>query len=146
MAKIPIEQQIAELTPEQKGNMKKIYKRYLTAVIVTFVVSILVGLGIFMDARLKLTQAKDEYDRIDTKIALNQMSNIYDSSLYDQRYELMDECFELEDRKMFSPAIAGAMMLFGALAIFVVFKVKYPYFSEKKYEYLKKLEKGLKQQ
>ncbi len=142
MGKISIEQQIAELTPEQKNNMGKIYKRYIICLISVFLIGVLVGIGIFAKASINEKKAKDEHDGLQTKIELSEITHKYDTSLFDESSEALDEYYDAKLLKSSALAIGSAISLIGILVVFIAFKKKYPYFSEKKYSYLKKMEKN----
>ncbi len=141
MGKVSLEQQIAELTPEQKNNMGKIYKKYIIFLISILLVGVLVGIGIFAEASINEKKAKDKHDKIQTLIELNETTNKYDFSLFDEDLEALDEYYDAKLRKNSALVIGSAIAFFGVLGVYFTFKKKYPYFSEKKYTYLKKLEK-----
>ena len=145
MSKISIEQQIAELTIEQKNNMGKIYKKYLISIISIFLLGILAGVGIFAEASIKAERAKEEWDRLEAISDFNEANNIYDSSLSRKTIDAIDEYYDAEQEKSGGIAAGSAVSLLGVLLTFAVFKKKYPYFSEKKYEYLKKMQKNSNQ-
>ncbi len=145
MAKKPIEQQVAELTLEQKSNMGKIYKKYIIWLIAIFLVGVLVGIGISAEASINEKRAKDKHDKIQTQIELNEATNKYDFSLFDESLEALDEYYDAKQRKNSALVTGSAISFFGVLGVYFIFKKKYPYFSERKYAYLKKLEKNTSQ-
>ena len=139
MSKKTIEQQIAELTPEQKNNMGKIYKKYVLSLISIVLVGVILIIGIFAYASIREEQAKDEHDKIQATIELNKSNNTYDFSLYDESMEAIDEYYNIKQLKPLSLVIGGIVTMIGVVIVYVIFKKKYPYFSEKKYTYLKKM-------
>lgn len=141
MSKISIEQQIAELTPEQRNAMGNIYKKYVISLIVVFLLGVLAAVGMFVEASIREGQANDELDKIQTMIALNEITNKYDFSLFDESSEALDEYYDAKHDKNWAPAKGSAVSFFGVLIVIIIFKKKYPYFSEKKYTYLKKAQK-----
>ncbi|MBO5870634.1 MAG: hypothetical protein J6Q89_07795 [Clostridia bacterium] len=144
MNKISLEQRVAELTPEQKSNMGKIYKNYIISLLSVILVGVLLTIGLFLEGSIKEERAKDEYDKIQTMIELNETNNKYDFSLFDESLEALDEFYDMKQKKNLSFVIGSGVTFFGVLAVYFIFKIKYPYFSEKKYTYLKKLEKNSK--
>jgi hypothetical protein len=140
MSKVSIEQQIAELTPEQRNNMGKIYKKLILSLIAVVLVGVLVGVGLFVEASIRLEKAEEKHDRISTKIELNTASNSYDFSLYDEQKEALNEYYDIKQERPVSLVIGTGISFIGVVAVGLVFKAKYPYFSEKKYSYLKKMQ------
>jgi len=51
--------------------------------------------------------------------------------------------YDIIEQKYLSIGIVAGVGFVGLLIIYFIFKRKYPYFSEKKYAYLKKMKKGL---
>ncbi|MBR5239294.1 MAG: hypothetical protein IKW04_01795 [Clostridia bacterium] len=145
-----LEEQIAELTPEQKSNMKTIYKKYFcctTCICIIFVIIMIAGFGYFSKEEQK---AKAIYDYKVTTIELDnqfkeQLAEI-NGEMYigPNSYEVPEVAAAREKYQNMSLAkfgtlvVGGAIGLVSTLAVFCIFKKKYPYFSEKKYKYLKK--------
>ena len=137
MAK-PIEQQIAELTIEQRNSLPKIYKKYLICLGCIVLAGIIVLVSMFAVVSMKLEKAQERYERLETQQALNEMNGTFDFALSDEKLEAMDEYYDMIPLKPLSLCVGGAIILIGTLALFLIFRLKYPYFSEKKYTYLKK--------
>ena len=140
MSKVSIEQQIAELTPEQKNNMGKIYKRLIVSLVAVVLVGVLAGVGMFVEASIREEKAKEKHERITTKIELNAADNTYDFSLFDEQKEALNEYYDIKESKTSTLVIGSGISFLGVVVVGLVFKVKYPYFSEKKYSYLKKMQ------
>ncbi len=136
--KKPIEQQIAELTYEQKNSLKDIYKKFLTSFIVVWVIAFLVGAGLFITFTVKAQEAKDRYDYLQTKIDLHAANYNWDFDLYDEKMDAFDEYYDMQEKKPLAFFAGGAVLALGLVLVLGIFKSKYPYFSEKKYSYLKK--------
>ena len=141
MSNLPIEQQIAELTPEQKNAMGKIYKKYAISIIAVLLLCVIAIVVLYAQASTKEEQAKEEYDIIQTKIALYEQAKRYDLSLYDESMKALDEYHDAQQAKYFVLVAVSVVGILGILAVMFIFKKKYPYFSEKKYAYLKKIQK-----
>lgn len=140
MSKVSIEQQIAELTPEQKANMGKLFKKYIAGIVVVCLVAILAAGGLFVETSLRLEKAEERYERISTEIELNAENNTYDLSLFDEKREALDEYYDIKEERLNSLYVGCAIAFFGVIVIEVIYRKKYPYFSEKKYAYLKKMQ------
>ena len=137
-----LQEQIAEMTEEQKNNMGKIYKKYVLSIVVVFCVGILIALGLFAEASIREEKAKEKHDRIQAQIESNEQMNEYDFSLFDESSNALDEYYDMKQQKNLSLVIGSGIAFFGVLITYFIFKRKYPYFSEKKYNYLKKMEKN----
>ena len=129
---------MAELTYEQKSSLKDIYKKFLTSFIIVWVVSFLVGASLFVTYAVKAEEAKNEYNYIETQIVLGEANSNWNFDLYDKKYEAFEEYNDMNGKKPLAFFAAGAVLLIGFGLVLGIFKVKYPYFSEKKYSYLKK--------
>jgi len=138
-----LQEQIAELTEDQKNNMGKIYKKYVISIAVILVISICTIVGLLVTGSIREEKAKEKYDRIQTQIAMNERLNIHDFSLLDESSEASDAYYDIIEQKYLSIGIVAGVGFVGLLIIYFIFKRKYPYFSEKKYAYLKKMKKGL---
>lgn len=134
-----IEQQVAELTPQQKNSIKDIYKKFIIVYVVVLVIGIIVSAASFMFVSMKLEQAQERYERLETQQAINEMNGTFDFALSDEKMEAIDEYYDLKPIRVFSLLTGPVVILIGTGVILVVFKSKYPYFSEKKYTYLKKV-------
>ena len=137
-----LQEQIAEMTEEQKNNMGKIYKKYVLSIVLVFCVGILIALGLFAEASIREEKAKEKHNRIQAQIELNEQTNEYDFSLFDESSNALDEYYDMKQQKNLSLVIGSGIAFFGVLITYFIFKRKYPYFSEKKYNYLKKMEKN----
>ena len=135
MSKKPIEQQVAELTPEQKSKMGKIYKGYLIATISVLLASVIAIVVLYSGASIRCEQAKEKYDRLEAQ-------SLYNINLFDERMEAMDAYYDAKIDKGVALMIGGGIGSVCLLAVAIFVKVKYPYFSEKKYTYLKKQQKN----
>lgn len=133
-----IEQQIVELTFEQKNNLKEIYKKFAISVAIVWVIAFLVGAGLFVSFTVKAEEARDRKESIQAQIDLNKMSFNFNFDLYDELYEAEDEYYDMQGKKPLAFFALGGVLLIGFGIVLVTFKSKYPYFSEKKYSYLKK--------
>lgn len=139
--KMSIEQQVAELTPEQKNNLLKAWKKYVKISIAIVVLMFIALIGMYVEAGIRVEEANDKYERIQTQIALNEYNGGYDSSLYSARYDAWDELYDAKQDQNRAFIICGGAGFVAALVTLFVFKKKYPHFSEKKCRYLKKMEK-----
>ena len=141
MSKASTEQQIAALTPEQKRSMGTIYKKYIVTLLLIALAGVFIIAGLFVGATIREGNAKVRYDAIQTQIELNEMTNTYDASLFDESSEALDEYYDMKQQKNLSLVIGSGVVVVGVLVTYGIFKKKYPYFSEKKYTYLKKQNK-----
>jgi len=163
-----MEQQIAELTPEQKASMGGIYRMYVICLAVMAIAALLVGGGLFLhfngeaneigkriealegmrevaeanaEVEAKLSDklhneiTGGELDTVDMKVAVASME--YTGKIRD----LQDEKSSMQQNRYRALMITGAALLVLLVAVIIIFKVKYPYFSENKYEYMKKMQK-----
>jgi len=143
MSQMTMEQQIASLTPEQRASMKPIYRRYALCLVASIVLAVVVTVVLFLIFRAELAKAEEEYDRLDRAVELEEQKQemfggFIDLDLLAAHSDAMEHYFDCKGRT-FVPFIIGGFMLFAlALVVMVVFKVKYPFFSEKRYGYLKK--------
>lgn len=136
--KKPIEQQIAELTHEQRNSIKGIYKKYIVVYVAVLVIGIIVSAVSFMFVSMKLEKAEERYERLAIQQEINEKNGTFDFELSDEKTEAMDEYYDLKPIRIFSLLTGPIVILIGTGVIFGIFKSKYPYFSEKKYTYLKK--------
>lgn len=141
MAAKPIEQQVAELTPQQRMSLGKIFKWYLVTLIllVAIGVSLVVGLYVYYDSAADAAELK--HDAVQLHIALNEGLGEFDLSLYDKSQQYLDEYFDMEQMKSSALLIGSGFSFVGVLVLYLVVKLKYPYFSEQKYFYVRKMEK-----
>lgn len=139
-----IEQQIAELTSEQKNSMKKIYRKYLISFFSVILVGVILIVGIYLYAAEPAKEAKAKYDELSEQIdILSDDDWNLDASremfeLMEKRGEYFDEYHDMKRLKSSSLGIGGGVGFIGLLVVILIFKKKYPYFSEKKYLYMKK--------
>ena len=141
MATKPIEQQVAELTPAQRNNLGKIFVGYLVSLILLIAIGLGVGVGMFLYYDEAADEAEMKMDAIDLEIDLNNRLGIIDTDLYDEQEEYTDEYYDMKEMKSLSLIIAPGIAFVGILVLVLVVKFKFPYFSEKKYNYVKKMEK-----
>ena len=140
--KKPIEQQVAELTPEQRGNLGKAFKLMIMLIIISLLIGILTGLVFYAENKEQEKIAKEKYDETQAKIDEASENNIFDLSLYDDNLEAMNEYYDKKN-KTYRGVVYGGIVASGCcFASAFYMNYKYPYFSEKKYFYLKKLEKN----
>ncbi len=135
MAK-PIEQQVAELTNEQRNSIKSIYKKAVIAEICCIIIGLIISACSFVFVAVKAEEAEDRYNKLDAQVSMNP----FDFDLRDEWLDAMDEYHTYEDKgiKILS-IVPGLILAFvGIIASLCIIKAKYPYFSEKKYTYLKK--------
>ena len=118
------------------------YKKYVLSIVLVFCVGILIALGLFAEASIREEKAKEKHNRIQAQIELNEQTNEYDFSLFDESSNALDEYYDMKQQKNLSLVIGSGIAFFGVLITYFIFKRKYPYFSEKKYNYLKKMEKN----
>ena len=133
MSRKPIEQQVAELTPEQKNNMGKIYKKYSISIVSILLIFFILVIAMFAYASSKEKQAKTRADMI-------LENNIFSS--YDEREELLEEYYDAKQLKPLTLIVGGGVSLAAIVVVCLIIQRKYPYFSEQKYKYLKKMEKA----
>lgn len=142
MSKPSIEQQVAELTPEQRNRMGTVYKKYLITLLLVALAGVLVTIGLFVEANIRETIAHNRHEALQAEIELNEMTNTYNAALFDESQEALDEYYDSKQQKGLSLMIGSGVMLGGLVITYGIFKKKYPYFSEKKYAYLKKMTKN----
>ena len=135
MAKQSIEQQVAALTEEQKNNLESIYKKYHRCLIFILIGALVLTLGLYCFFSVREAEAKDRYDAATASLL---MSDSYNSPSYKTSYELLDEYFDAKELTSLAFVIGPAALLVAELIVILLFKQKYPYFSEKKYRYVKK--------
>ena len=143
MSNKTVEQQVAELTQEQKNNMGKIYKNYVFSLISVVLVGVILIIGIFAYASIEGEKAKDRYDAYQTSQEIREQTDKLQGKFtvygIGEGMELLDEYYKFERLKPLALVIGGVVVMIGVIIVYLVFKNKYPYFSEKKYKYLKKL-------
>ena len=136
--KKPIEQQIAELTEEQKANLKPLYKKYgIILLSILGICAILGTIGYLYTSSL-VNEAEEKYNDLCYATELNADLGIIDLDLMDEHHEAMDAYFDLLPFTYAPIGAAGLLLIIGVLVTYFVFKKKYPYFTEKRYTYLKK--------
>lgn len=139
----PIEIQVAELNEEQKDNIVKLYKKQFNWTIVAMIV-FLIAVVFFIGFRVVAADAADEHERIETSIALNEVTNTYNFELYEESMDALNRQYDFKQYSHLSLIIGGGVSIVfsgTALAIVGSGKKKMPYYSEKKYRYIKKMRK-----
>ena len=148
MSNKTVEQQVAELTQEQKNNMGKIYKNYVFSLISVVLVGVILIIGIFAYASIEGEKAKDKYDAYQTSQEIREQTDKLQGKItvygIGEGMELLDEYHKMKLLKPLSLVIGGVVCMIGVIAVYLIFKKKYPYFSEKKYTYLKKMNTKMK--
>lgn len=127
----PIEAQVAELTDEQKRTIPKIYKYHLIFSIV-LIVALLAGLLI---AHVGVVNAQSDYDEIQAKISASPVGYLQYGAESRAAFDALDAAVNV--RTMFA-IIGGIVTILLACGAQLLISKKYPYYSEKKYTYLKK--------
>lgn len=127
----PIDIQVAELTPEHKRKIPKIYKAHL---LFSFVLigSLLVAL---LFAQIGVFAARSDLDAVQHKIhAGGSLGGIHYFAEETAAYEAYDSAIHT---RMLVSIIGGISVLILALGAQVFIAKKFPFYSEKKYTYLK---------
>lgn len=130
----PIEMQVAELTPEQRKKLPKIY----TTSIIFCVVSVLILAFALTGIGVRIFELREEAELHAELIDMG----VYDFTEYDEYYDKMDEADAMIETFFTVAAVGGAFMFALVLTFNVVISKRYPYYSEKRYFYLKKLKKA----
>lgn len=136
----PIEIQVAELNEEQKNNIVMLYKKQFKILIIAMIVFAVVIVA-FIGFRIAASIAKDDWDRIETSITLSGMDGSYDMGLFDANYDAMNRYYDLLQYSNLSLMIGGGLaLIIGCISLIVLSngKKQFPYYSEKKYRYIKK--------
>ena len=139
----PIEIQVAELNEEQKDNIVKLYKKQFNWTIVAMIV-LIIAVGFFIGFRVVSAEAADEHEKIETSIALNEDSNTYNFELFEESMDALNRQYDFEQYSHLSLIIGGGVsLIFSGIALAIVSsgKKQMPYYSEKKYRYIKKMRK-----
>lgn len=129
----PIDIQVAELTPEQKRKIPKIYKAHLLFSFI-LVGALLVAL---LFAQIGVLNARSDLEAIQDKInsAVPEWTGIQYFAEETAAYEAYDSAIHV---RMLISIIGGITVLILALGAQLFISKKYPFYSEKKYTYLKK--------
>lgn len=136
MAK-PIEQQVAELTNEQRSSIKSIYKKMVIVEICCIIIGLIISACSFVFVAVKAEEAKDRYEMLETQQALNEMNGTFSFALSDEEMEAMDEYYDYKGIQIFSLLPGLGLSLIGIIVSYCIMKAKYPYYSEGKYKYLR---------
>ena len=138
--KKPIEQQVAELTLEQRGSLKKIYKRTLVAELIVAGIAIFACLAMFIFLGIETAEAKEEMEFYQTQIEIeeNMPGLNFDFELHEEYREAMDEYYDLKQVTNIAYIAIGLLAMLAIVGIAIFVKTQYPYFSEAKYRYCKK--------
>lgn len=145
MSKNTIEQQVAELTNEQRLTVMSIGKKYRLSLLPAIFISII---AVIVSVCF-LAESKDISESIESYQYLRELSmedlNFTKAFEYsetiDELFDKKDECSKAATTTLIIGGITGIVYIIGTI---LFFKTKYPYFTEGKYEYLKKLEKAKK--
>lgn len=135
-----VHRQIASLTPEQLGNMKKIYKKYILSFVAVFLIGLIAGLSFFLVFHAKQEQAKARWDALEAEHDSYEQSGLIGMATTTSMDTLnaIDEYYNMKETKTNAFIITPAIWLVGIAIVALIFKAKYPYFNEKTYFYLKK--------
>ena len=138
-----IENQVAQLTEEQKRNMGKIYKKYTISLCSIFVITVITAVFAYFYFGAQAEKAADRYEAMKTQNELQQMQAEMTGSFYvpPANTSTLVAYYDLLQDQGISIMVIGIIGLICEFAVYLIFKKKYPYFSEKKYKYLKKQNK-----
>lgn len=136
-----MEQQITELTTEQRNNLGKIFKKLMISYTVIISLGVILSIGLLLFSTMKAGHAKSQYDAIQNQLDYNQRNNIYNLDLFDESSALFDEYLDWIEFRPLSVTVVAIIAIVAVLITLLIFKIKYPYFSEDKYLYLRKIEK-----
>lgn len=127
----PIDVQVAELTPEQKRKIPKIYKYHM---IFSFV--LIVGLLFaLLFTHIGVVNAQSHLDSIKEKIASN---GAFGTQYYADQTAAYDAYDAAVNVRTMVAIIGGIAVLVLAIGAQVFISKKFPFYSEKKYTHLKK--------
>lgn len=105
----------------------------------TFLVGILLIFGVYTYANIKGKEEKERYDAYkvsqEVKKQVDELQGNITAYSMKEETKLADECYNMERLKALSLVIGGCLTFVGILVVYLMFKKKYPYFSEKKYKY-----------
>lgn len=131
--KRPIEQQVADLTADQKQKLGKIFWTQLIVVILL----VATCLTIIVCGSITIHQANTELDQLQFQIDMEDPLE-YNAALHDQYWVAWDK---LDAAWEFYPILLivyGAIAMAALVIMMVVTAKKFPYYSEKKYFYVRK--------
>ena len=132
----PIAVQVAELTDEQRANIPNIYKKHFIFSVCTVLVEfVLMAITAFM--YIKAEAMYKEYN----SIGLNtfDLGNIQKRSELWQNYDKMSDLVFI----MFIVIMVySVIMIIASLLVKSYITKKYPYYSEKRYRYIKAFNKS----
>lgn len=132
-----MQEQVAELSYEQKLSIMKIRK--CAVIFEAFLMVILVvALALTVFFHIQAADAKDEADRIDTMRKLDAINGKFSLNSFDEWEEAFDRYCDMQDAGMYTMLIGGVVLVLGGVGELVYIKTKYPYYSDKKYKYIKK--------
>lgn len=139
MAGKSIEKQISELTEEQKINILEKGKRFCIVSIVCYIVMFMIIGGWFVLSSVMIEGAEANVNMLKTKLDLgigehSVVLNQWLDAIHVHGI-ILDVCSAV------NVVIAVAFLSFLAIRI-ILFKKKYPYYSDRRYSYLKKAEKA----
>ena len=129
----PIEMQVATLTPEQRAKIPKIFKTALVLCLVPLFIFLLTVIATYARVFELREEAELHSEMIDM--------GVYDFTAYDEYYDMLDEV-DKANETAFVVTVAGAIsIIVYVLVVNLVISKRYPFYSEKRYYYLKKLKK-----
>ncbi len=128
------------LTPEQKESIRPIYRKYMALLISVILVFLIAVTASIIISSYMAQDAKATYD---TLVELTENSYSYDASLWAERSEAFDEYFRIKSLGNTVCLVIETLTLVCIIILRIIFKKKYPYFTENLFYYMKKQEKLL---
>jgi len=122
-----VDEQVALLTEAQRSSIKKIHKvqTVLTAIIVILVLAVIITAFILaQNAKISWQEAAARDD------------GTYESAL--EQFAAYDDFCEMRDFQKNATAVSIASFLVYVIVFEIVLIVKFPYYSEKKFAYIKR--------
>ena len=126
------------LTLEQKASIRPIYKKYITLLLSVFLVFVLAMAASIVISSNTAKDAKAKYDML---VEQTENSSFYNASLWEQRSEAFDEYLRIRSLGTTAFLTIDVLALIYVIVLRVVFKKKYPYFTEDLFYYMRKQEK-----
>ena len=118
-----VAQQAAALTPEQKEEMTRVKKRVLIATAVYSAVAVIVILGLFMYFTSRSTELFSEY--------------VSSAAGAQNAADLLSRSDAAKNSATVTLAAGLCVYVIGYALIYLVFKKKYPFYSDKLYRFMK---------
>lgn len=148
-----IEQEVATLTPEQKDSLPNIYKTQMIGQTLILAVALIIATICFARFSIKENAAEDNYNlltsnqnmtmtvdgTITNSLSLDstQMNSIHILDNNDAQLQLLEEKNEMGTYKWVSLVVCGVAGIICLFILHIFLKKKHPYYSGKKYKYLK---------